>query len=354
MGTLPLLRTRQALASVREKLQDEKREMQRLRERLDVLNRRLDAEKRKRRNLERRLRRRRASGRAPLEPAPRRLPFHAHDADGTYRVAHVVSYPKSGRTWFSTLYFHYARHHFGAPGLEQQSLHMPDRNAMFQRFLADHASDGTFPVCVFTHLGFSARKSFEAEPERWSARARAALKRPTVLVVRNPRDVVVSHYHHLRALEGALEPDPGLSGFIRGEWGILRVVRFMNMWADALRAEHPNLWLCTYESLRQDTAGAFSAALGFLGAAIDPQAIDRAVDDSRFEKLQERERSSRTGGRQPLAPDAFRFRRGAVGGYADELLEDDVSYLDSMVSAHLDHVFAAYLPCDTRPPNEMR
>jgi hypothetical protein len=349
VGALPLLRTRRALAAALEKRQHDRREIERLRGRLESQNQRLEAEKRKRRALERRLIRLRREHRptaARPSPVP---PFHAGDAAGRYRVANVVSYPKSGRTWFSTLYFHYARHHFGAAHLEQQSLHMPDRHATFQQFLAEHASHGAFPVCVFTHLGFSARKSFEAQPARWPGRARSALKRPTVLIVRDPRDVVVSHYHHLRALPGALEPDPGLSAFVRGDWGILRVVRFMNMWAEPLRAGHPNLRLCSYESLRRDTAGTFRAALEFLGATVDAQALQRAVDESRFEKLRSRERANREHGDQTASEDAFRFRRGTVGGYVRELSEADVAYLDAVVGQSLDDVFAEYRTRDGSP-----
>jgi hypothetical protein len=344
MGWWERITRRQALADAMRKLEAQRQAIDALRGRLDAHEQRLAREKRKRHQLEQRLARREkgagAAGAADPRPlTPHRQAFQAATPADGYRLATVVSYPKSGRTWFSTIYFHYARLVLGAPDLVQQSLHMPDRNLAFQQLLAEKGKGGRFPVCVFTHLGFSALKPFESRPEPWPDKARTVLNRAAVLIVRNPRDVVVSHYHHLRAAGGVLDPELPLAEFIRGPWGIVRIIRFMNLWADPLRARHPGLHLCTYESMKQDTAGAFSAAMAFLGDRVDGQAAAQAVDESSFERLRTREQSNRAYQGASLQPDAFRFRRGSVGGYASELEPADAAYLDEMVSRHLDRAF---------------
>jgi hypothetical protein len=101
--------------------------------------------------------------------------------------------------------------------------------------------------------------------------------------------------------------------------------------------------LCSYESLRRDTAATFEAALRFLEGPIDPQAVAFAVDESSFDKLRSRERSNRAWDGRSVDQDAFRFRRGTVGGHADELAEPDVAYLDAVVAQHLDTVFSDYV-----------
>jgi hypothetical protein len=345
MKWLERLTHRQALADITRKVQEQRHEIERLRGRLEVQQERLLKEKRKRQHLEKRVARSKNAA-AAIDTRPRtphRLAFqHATAADG-YRFATVVSYPKSGRTWFSTIYFHYARFVLGAADMEQQSLHMPDRNLHFQQLLAERSKGGRFPVCVFTHLGFSGIKPFESQAGPWPDKAHKALKRPTVLIVRNPRDVVVSHYHHLRAVGGVLEPDLPLSQFIRGAWGITRIVKFMNLWAAALEAHHPALHLCTYESMKRDPASAFSSAMTFLGHDVQPQEVIHAVEESSFDKLRTREQASRAYQGASLEPDAFRFRRGSVGGYSNELCAADAAYLDEIVASELAPVFG-YAP----------
>jgi hypothetical protein len=139
-----------------------------------------------------------------------------------------------------------------------------------------------------------------------------------------------------------IDPDLTLSEFVRGTWGIERIVRFMNMWADALRGQSANLSVCTFEGLKRDTHGAFVEAMAFLGATIDSTAVARAVEESSFETLKTRERSNRVYQGASLETDAFRFRRGTIGSCAKELSEADTEYLDKIVTTQLDHAFSAY------------
>jgi len=347
---LPLFGSRQALNEVRRELQKKRRQIEKLRAHMEAQQRQLDEERLRCERLATRLQLHKTQVRPQRPLTPHRQAFqNATEADG-YRFATIVSYPKSGRTWFSTIYFHYARIVLGALDMVQQSLHMPDRNLPFQRLLADRAKHGRIPVCTFTHLGFSGLKPFESSDAPWPDKASAVLRRPTILIVRDPRDVVVSHYHHLRAAGGVLDPSLSLSEFVHGRWGIERIVRFMNMWAPALRTRHPQFHLCAFESLKRDTAGTFSAAMTFLGARVDAAAVAQAVAESSFDLLQTRERSNRTYQGASLENDAFRFRRGDVGGHARELPDSDAAYLTQVVSTQLDPVFGMYVsaPLDRR------
>ncbi len=342
LASMPFVRSRMALREITRRLQEKEQEIEQLRARIELQKQRLEEGKRKRQRLEKRLRRKRLPDPVQRRLTPHRQAFQMATPADRYRFATVVSYPKSGRAWFSTLYLHYARHVLGAHDMAQQSLHMPDRNLAFQQLLVEKAKGGEFPVCVFTHLGFSGLKPFESAGAPWPDKAHSVLKRPAVLIVRDPRDVVVSHYHHLRAVGGVLDADLDLSDFVRGPWGIERIVRFMNLWADALSTGHANLHLCLYESLKRDTAGTFATVMRFLGSRIDEHAVAQAIDESSFDRLQGRERSNRAYQGVSLKPDAFRFRKGDIGGYARELPESDTAYLNHVVSTQLDPAFALY------------
>jgi alcohol sulfotransferase len=347
---LPLFGSRQALQEATRELQKKRHEIDTVRIHMEAQKRRLDKERLRCERLARQLQLRK-TWMAPQRPlTPHRQAFENATTADEYRFATVVSYPKSGRTWFSTIYFHYARFVLGALDMVQQSLHMPDRNLPFQQLLAERAKHGRFPVCTFTHLGFSGLKPFESSEAPWPDKASSVLKRPTILIVRDPRDVVVSHYHHLRAGGGVLDPDLSLSDFVHGPWGIERIVRFMNMWASAMQASHPHVHLCTFESLKRDTAGTFSSAMAFLGPQVDSAAVTSAVEESRFDRLRDRERSNRSYAGVSLEPDAFRFRRGAVGGHTSELSTADAAYLNQVVMARLDPTFAMYrsMPTERR------
>lgn len=338
---LPIVGTRKALEDAQRKLQQQRSEIAGLREDLRRARARADLEKKKRLALERRTSLRQTRRATPAKaPAAEAALFGGNEAQ--YAFANVISYPKSGRTWFSTLYFHYARFHFAETDLRPKSIYTPEMNRAFQEMLVRRAADRVFPVCTFTHLGSSVLKSFERRPVPWPDRTSDVLTHPTILIIRDPRDVVVSHYHHLRAIDGSLDPDVTLAEFIRGPWGIRRILRFMDMWAEHVRTGHPHLAVCTFESMRRDVGAAFSAAMTFLGASIDPDALARAVEESTFDRLREQERSMRVDERLSLDRDAFRFRQGTVGAHAQELSDSDRDYLETIVSRHLHPAFSSY------------
>src|SRR5688500_1851900 len=135
---LPILGTRKALEDAQRKLEQQRSEIVGLREDLQRARARADVEKKKRLALERRtsLRQTRRDARAKA-PAPEADLFGGNDAQ--YAFANVISYPKSGRTWFSTLYFHYARYYFNETDLQPKSIYTPEMNRAFQEMLVRSA-----------------------------------------------------------------------------------------------------------------------------------------------------------------------------------------------------------------------
>ena len=123
----------------------------------------------------------------------------------------------------------------------------------------------------------------------------------------------------------------------------------MNMWAEALGASHPRLLLCTYESLLHDAPRVFADALRFLGATVDDEALAHSVEYSRFQNLRVLEQTKREREGRSLDQDVFRFRQGRAGSHARELSEADQSYVNAIVSGHLDPVFAYQQAAQNQP-----
>ena len=119
---------------------------------------------------------------------------------------------------------------------------------------------------------------------------------PTLLIVRDPRDVVVSYHHHIRAkhtARGAAYPER-IADFIRDErFGVVPLLNFMNAWAGALRTRE-NVHLIRYEDLRQSTVEGFARSLRALGhRQVVMESVRFAVETASFERQKDAERRHR-------------------------------------------------------------
>lgn len=253
------------------------------------------------------------------------FPFYAktYMLGGFQRIqpdAYVVSYPKCGRTWLRTL----LRTYVHATG---SSLHF------FWNRNVCRLPGGT--VVAFDHDKGNwvpaPRSAFTFAREKYASTG-------VVFLVRDPRDVLVSSYHHLSRRDRVYTN--GLSSFVRDRHvGIGKIIRFMNMWS-ANKDLCSRFLIVTYEQLHADTAETFDRVVRFLGLPVDRNALDTAVAQSSFERMKRMERegvlnepwmrAERTASR-----DAMKVRRGRVGGYRDVLSPRDIAYVDTVVREEL-------------------
>lgn len=244
----------------------------------------------------------------------------------------LVSHAKSGRTWLLALLSHVFHLTRGVPADELwdgDNFHRLD--SAIPRLFATH--DRNEPAPVRRRLPEFVRD------------------RRLLLLVRDPRDVIVSWYHHharrssarTRARQGLpIEMDRvDLATFVTdARFGLPSVVAFLERWVAIARA-HPRALLVRYEDLRARPLAELERILGFLGLATPPDVLEKAIAFASFESLKEKERAGffrteKLQARDLGDPASFKVRRGKVGGYRDELPPEIVARLDRLVAERLD------------------
>jgi hypothetical protein len=258
----------------------------------------------------------------------------------------LASYPKSGNTWLRAFLANYLKdsrrpedintlpefvygdmrvnYYEQLSGKTQPELTWPEINRLrpdVHRLLAN-AHPGV--VLVKTHNVLSA---IDGIPTITPDATFGAL-----YVVRNPLDVAVSFAHHY-----GLTVDQGAKAIcfkpleIEAKEGhILQVVSdwttHLKSWLDA-----PGLYLkvVRYEDMTASPTKTFGGVIDFLRISRDRERLKRAIRYSSFNVLAEQEKKSGFVERSKSA-DRF-FRRGAVGGWRDELSPEQV---DRIVDCH--------------------
>lgn len=242
----------------------------------------------------------------------------------------IVSYEKSGRTWLRVMLSRFY----------QQRHKLPDSKLLnFDRL---NRLEPNVPVVFFTHDKFLKYYTGTEDNTRLYAHS------PLILLVRDPRDVVVSFYFdwkyrmddHWRRLLHLPTGDLPIYKFIMGEYqGLTAVIDFMNRWYKQLE-QLPNAHLFRYEDLRNDTVAGLDRIIHLLGSKSGPQEIKEIVAYAEFEKMKQREqaggtRDSRISATDPHNPDSYKTRRAKVGGYRDYFSENQTQEIDALVAATL-------------------
>lgn len=208
----------------------------------------------------------------------------------------MVTYPKSGTTWVAFFLAHLiGRRSEGRPvdlDLATCRRWVPDANPEYFGRRPLRARPGLQPPRVFTvHAQFD-----------------PALPR-VVYLVRDPRAVMVSYHHFLRATRPKF--DLSLAEFVERndawpcDWG-----RHVAGWT--ARAREDRVLVLRYEDLRADPLTGFARIARFCHLDPSPAELEECCGAASFENMVHVER------KQHSSEGPF-VRRGAVDGWRDEL-----------------------------------
>lgn len=241
----------------------------------------------------------------------------------------VVSYPKSGRTWLAVMISH----------VYHQKYEITENKII--RFDNFHRVNPEIPRIFFTH------NSQRFRPNAPLASVDDYRIKKLLLLVRDPRDVLVSSYFHFtkRYLpknaagvpHARYDGPDGLFAYVVDQ--LPRVLDFLNDWSRNLGSIEKAL-LVRYEDLREDPIAQLTRVMSFIGGEFSSELIENAVSFGSFENLREREsrrffESSRLQPRDDRDASSFKVRRGKVGGYRDYLTDEQADRIDAVLSERL-------------------
>ena len=172
-----------------------------------------------------------------------------------------------------------------------------------------------------------------------------------ILLVRDPRDVVVSSYFeqkHRRALFGENPYDKKsqkfngeLIDFINQQYGGFdTILAYYNIWAEN-RDIPKDFLLIRYEDIHTNPEDELRRTLNFVGLnEVDVHSIKSAVMYADFDNMRRMERESRFD-TAILNPsdisklETYKTRKGKTGGYKDYLAEEEIKTLNQKMHENL-------------------
>ncbi len=244
----------------------------------------------------------------------------------------LVSFPKCGRTWLRAMLGRAFQLHFGLPdGVDLTELaHLAELDPRVPLVLVTHDDDAQF----------KAPGEVEVDKSRYR-------RRRVVLLVRDPRDVIVSLYHQMHGRRGRY--DGTLAEFVdEPVGGFASLLAFYDAWA-AARGVPADLLVVRYEDLHARPEDELARVLSFLGVTgVAPATVTAAVEHGSFANMRRLEESGaaasdRLRPGRPGDVDTYKTRRGTVGGFRDELEPEQIARLDGLMAASSARVFG-YAP----------
>jgi hypothetical protein len=225
----------------------------------------------------------------------------------------IVSFPRAGRTWLTTLIGLNTCHY----------KYLPLEQAMVERKkLVSATHDGT-------------DKSLRVHYDNLKLHKEEFAEKRVLVLTRDPRDILVSAHLHATKRKGNFKGP--LSDYIRDPcFGIKKIVRFYQIWK--LNKDVPAAYLeISYEDLLMDTVGTLQTACSFLRIPYTGISILQAVRDGHIDKLREKEASGffigGVGRPKHLGdPDSYYHRKGGSGGFIKYMTDDDIIYCDTVMA----------------------
>ena len=247
---------------------------------------------------------------------------------------YFISFPKSGRTWLRLMIGWYFVKHFKLERkfplqLIYPILLEPEMSYFYKEI----------PKIYMTHEECYQR----IKPEDLNTCKSRYHNAKVLFLARNPRDVVISWYFHLKKYKQITTEN--LDDFIKSDYGgLLTIITYYNIWAKN-RNIPKQFYLLRYEDLKENTHDELRSIMKFLGVNnVKEKIVNEAVRFGSFNNMRILEendtlKSFRLRPVDKNNQDTYKTRRGMVNGFLDYVSSDDRRYIHQLVNNALSAMY---------------
>jgi hypothetical protein len=231
-----------------------------------------------------------------------------------YDDIYLVCFPKSGSTWLTFLM---ANVHLKMSGVNLKVTFFNIEHIIPQielvRCLKEKILDFPGYRVIKSHSGFN------------------PFYKKIIYLVRDPRDVMISHYWYLKNL-GIFKGD--LSYLIRSpNFGIEAWCQHVERWVETT-PDYNQIYFIRFEDIKSDTLDVLRRIYTLLGHEVPTEVLEQAITLSSFENMKKLEAEYNYGAE-------FRFpgyefvRQGKSGGYRTEISAADLNFINQRAARWL-------------------
>ncbi|XP_037941830.1 luciferin sulfotransferase-like [Teleopsis dalmanni] len=249
----------------------------------------------------------------------------------------LITLPKCGTTWMQELVW-LVLNNFDFESAKQEHLELRSRFLEFDEVLYDgegsiikYSTEMKSPRLVKSHLPLPLLPS-----QLWT-------KRPKVIYVfRNPKDAIVSFYYHLRRYKETsfLNLTDYAQDFINED--MLTHQHFLHVTEFYALREEPWIYYTSYERMKSDLRSVIQDVCQFLNKNITETQMQQMLHHLSFEEMKNNSKTNHIWEAQQLCrifnkeiEDVSFIRKGKIGGYKDDLTDEDINKIDNWMNNEL-------------------
>lgn len=224
----------------------------------------------------------------------------------------LVSFPKTGRTWLMHMINH----------LKELSNHPLKHQEQF--IFNEHDNSE-----IIIENGY---RNNPLDLFRFTGRNRYR-RGKVIFLVRDPRDVVVSHFHQVTKRAKNPFVFDSISDFIKDETlGFNRIIHYYNLWHKSRNIPKEFL-LIKYEDLLENGEGELQKINEYLNLNISVSDIKKVYKNSSANKMRRKELANQLDGFKDFGKEKnqLKVRNAKIGGYVKELSEEDIAYCNAQM-----------------------